>query len=89
MTYRTEVLQRANEKTKIAEHCFYVDLEYVLFPIPYINVVFYSKAPIYCYRLGANGQSVSISSRRKNINDAKKVSARVFSFYEQREKKST
>ncbi len=61
--YRTNILKEND--IRLDEHCFYVDLEYVVFPVPFINVVYYSKAPIYCYRLGANGQSVSIGSRRK------------------------
>ena len=63
--YRTEVLQAHN--IHLDEHCFYVDTEFMLFPIPFVETVYYAKDYIYCYRLGLTEQSVSAESRRKNI----------------------
>lgn len=66
IVYRTEILQKNN--IRLNEHCFYVDTEYDLFPIPYINSILYFDKPVYCYRLGIDGQSVSPESRKKNIS---------------------
>ena len=64
--YRTEILKKND--IRLDEHCFYVDAEYDLFPIPYIRSILYFNKPVYCYRLGIDGQSVSPESRKKNIN---------------------
>lgn len=66
IVYRTEILQ--NNHIRLDENCFYVDTEYDLFPIPYIHTLYYYNHPVYCYRLGIDGQSVSPESRKKNIS---------------------
>lgn len=63
--YKTRILK--DNKIRLDENCFYVDTEYDLFPIPYITTLLYFNMPIYCYRLGLDGQSVSPESRKKNI----------------------
>lgn len=63
--YKTEILKKNH--IRLDEKCFYVDTEYDLFPIPYISSVLYYNKPVYCYRLGIEGQSVSPKSRKKNI----------------------
>lgn len=67
-------------KIRLDEHCFYVDNEYAMYPLPYVNsFVFYSK-PIYCYRIGVDEQSISATSRMKHIQDSKRVSYHVVRF---------
>lgn len=60
-------------KIRLDEHCFYVDVEYVLFPIPYVETVRYFPLNIYRYRLDQVEQSVSIKGFQKHIDNHIKV----------------
>lgn len=78
--YRT-ALYRENYIQELDEKCFYVDAEFMLFPIPYVKSVAYSKAPLYCYRLGINEQSVSAESKRKHVADSDMVANTLLDFF--------
>lgn len=69
--YKTSILKKHD--IKLDEHCFYVDSEFMIFPIPYIKTLVYYNLAIYCYRYGDAGQSVSSSSRIKHSEDSYKV----------------
>ncbi len=77
--FKTDILKRHH--IRLDEKCFYVDTEYILFPVPYLNSVFYFDIPLYCYRLGETGQSVSPVSRIKHCADSYRVSESLFKFY--------
>ena len=77
--YRTQILKEHN--IKLDEHCFYVDSEFMLLPIPYVEKIRYYKIPLYCYRLGLEGQSVSPMSRIRHTGDSFKVANRLLEFY--------
>ncbi len=64
LTWKTELLREHN--IVIDEHSFYVDMEYDLYPIPYADSIYVTKLPLYMYRLGEGGQSVSLRSLQKN-----------------------
>ena len=81
VTWRTDILQ--NNRITIDEHRFYVDMEYITFPVPYVDKVYVTELPLYMYRLGDNGQSVSIASMQKHIDDHLTVMDSVLSFIEQ------
>ncbi len=49
-TVKTELFRKANEQ--IDEHTFYVDVEFIAFPIPYVKTVYFMEDPVYQYRLG-------------------------------------
>lgn len=66
----------------IAEKCFYTDLEYVFYAIACSNSVARYDKPIYCYKLGIEGQSVSLTGIRKHYSDFPVVARRMFAFYE-------
>ena len=70
--YKTSILQE--QKITLDEHCFYVDSEFMLFPIPYVQTIKFYDIEVYCYRLGLSGQSVSMESRQKHSADSYKVS---------------
>ena len=57
----------------ITEHCFYVDMEFILYPINYISSFQYIDQCVYQYRLGRPGQSVSMKSKIKNKDMHKQV----------------
>lgn len=86
LTIRTKILQQHN--IVIDEHCYYVDCEYITYPIPYVNTVYFYDKFIYMYRLGRNGQSMDIKSMQKNRNQHMKVLNSLLSFYEALEKVS-
>lgn len=78
--FRTALLQE--HRIRLDEHCFYVDTEYMLYPIPFVETIYYSKDHIYCYRRGMEGQSVSKTSRMKNIHHSEAVGKDIISFYD-------
>lgn len=79
--YKTQILK--DHKIRLDEHCFYVDSEFMLLPIPYVDKITYYQVPLYCYRLGVEGQSVSPESRIRHKADSYKVAQRLMKFYEE------
>ncbi len=84
VVFKTEILKENN--ITLDENCFYVDSEFVLYPIPYINNVVYFDLVVYCYRLGRAGQSVSVEGTKKNVSHYLKVAKSLFEFYKRNEK---
>ncbi|MGT2926488.1 glycosyltransferase family 2 protein [Streptococcus cuniculipharyngis] len=64
MCYKTSVLRAAG--LKLPERLFYTDQLFCTLPIPFAKTIQYFDYPVYCYRLGRDGQSVSKESRLKN-----------------------
>ena len=62
-TFKTEILKKI---PKITEHCFYVDQEYILYPLPYLEKLLFLDLPIYQYRIGNAEQSMNIKNKQKN-----------------------
>lgn len=79
LSFKTDVLR--NSKMKITEKCFYTDVEYILKPIPYVETVSFHNSVVYMYRIGREGQSVSIKSWQKNIDMALTVTYGLIEFY--------
>ena len=80
MAIKTEILQK--NKIKLDTHCFYVDAEFVLLPVPYINTIAFLPKPVYMYRLGLPTQSVALLNMQKNCKDHEKVLRRVVHLYD-------
>ena len=78
LTIRTELLKK--ESIRLDEHCFYVDNEYCLFFVPGAKTAAYFPNPVYCYRMGETGQSVSDKSRMAHIGDDARVVNRLLDF---------
>jgi len=73
--YRTQILKE--NRIHLDEHCFYVDVEYNLFPLKAVrSIVFYDEL-LYQYRIGRLGQSVDIQSMIKNRENHHKVIKRI------------
>lgn len=70
-TFRTKLLQQHN--ITITEHCFYTDVELVNRPVPYLETLYIWHKPIYVYRVGREGQSVSKTGIRKHYREHEKV----------------
>lgn len=71
MTLKTTIIQTVG--AVIDENCFYVDMEYNLYPIKYIQTICFLKTPIYYYLLGNQQQSVSIRNMVKRRNQRETV----------------
>ena len=67
LVIKTDILKR--NKRQIDEHCFYVDVEYILYPVPYVNSVIYYDIFVYMYRIAQAAQSVSMAGFRKHIQN--------------------
>lgn len=64
----------------LSENSFYVDMQYNVFPIPYIKHAVYFEKPIYRYHVGNTEQSVSAKSFLKNKDMHFKVIASIIDF---------
>ncbi|MCB6345819.1 glycosyltransferase family 2 protein [Enterocloster lavalensis] len=79
MTVKTEILKKHN--IKVDEHCYYVDTEYITYPIPYVKTICFVEEFVYMYRLGRQGQSVSIEKMQYNEKNYDRVIASLVGFY--------
>ncbi|WP_334329720.1 glycosyltransferase family 2 protein [Companilactobacillus sp. HBUAS59699] len=63
-TLRTKLLQE--NEIQLDEHAYYVDIEYILYPIPYVKTFEFVNIPLYNYRVNQDNQSISMTNMRKN-----------------------
>lgn len=80
LTIKTELLR--NNHISITERCFYTDNEYTFLPLMFAKTVIKFEKPLYCYRLGREGQSVSIEGVKKHYLDAFSVAEKMYKAYE-------
>ena len=78
--FKTEVLRASH--MNIQEHTFYVDTEYILFPIPYVQTVYYYPNSIYRYAVGNAEQSIHIPNFVKRYDHHDRVMKRLIEYYE-------
>lgn len=81
LVIRTAILQE--HRIRMDEHCFYVDNEYITFPVPYVETVVYYDLTVYMYRLAVATQSVSMQGFQKHLPDHVKVTMRLVEFAEE------
>lgn len=67
LVIRSSILKENN--IRLDENCFYVDVEYILYPIPFVETVEYYDLAVYMYRLAQGTQSVSMQGYRKHIDN--------------------
>lgn len=79
ITIKTEILCKMN--LQIDEHCFYVDSEYISYPIPFVETICFLQDYVYMYRIGTPGQSISIEKLKQNEQHYTKVINSLLSFY--------
>ena len=80
LTIASDILKDHN--IKIDEHCFYVDTEYILYPIPYVNTVVFLDDHLYRYSIEREGQSMNPKQMMKNKTQFDYVLSELFKFYE-------
>lgn len=79
VTYKTSILK---ENSIRLDNGFYTDLEYLLFPTPYIHTVAFLSQTIYMYRVSLSTQSMSIKSLQKNVQMHRNVLEHLLREYE-------
>lgn len=82
MTIRTSILKE--HCPPIDEHCFYVDNEYILFPIPFVRTTAFLDVTVYQYRIGRAEQSVNIKKMQERCGQHEYVLYHLFSFYKEK-----
>ncbi len=80
LTFQTEILKKMPQR--IDENCFYVDMEYMLFAIPFVKEFRYIRSEVYQYRLERTGQSIGAEGYRKHYRDAEKVLFSLLGYYQ-------
>lgn len=79
VTYKTKTYRSAD--IKLRERCYYVDTEFIYFPLKTFNTLICYSFNVYQYRLQREGQSVSREGFIKNIKDHRKVIIDLCEFY--------
>ena len=72
---RTDLLR--DMRFRMTEHCFYTDVEYAVLPFAYVKTLYVSKLPLYRYRIGRDGQSVSLEGIARHYEGIIRVRARL------------
>lgn len=78
LTFKTKILKKI---PKISEHCFYVDMEYIIYPLKYIKTITFLNILVYQYRVGNSEQSVSIKNKQKNREMHKRVIKNLIEYF--------
>lgn len=86
ISVRSKVLK--DNDIRITEKCFYTDVEFVLKAINNSNSISFFELPIYYYRLGRDGQSMSISGVRKHYMDHEKMLIKMIKYMQEESKDS-
>ena len=76
--FRLPALRKSGKQ--LQEHTFYVDVEFILFPIPYINTVTFVDEYVYKYSQGNTEQSVYIPNMVKRYDHHERVLKRVIDY---------
>lgn len=80
MTYRTDILRQVKES--YSEKLFYVDTEFLFFPMAYVESFVFYDLSIYHYFLGRPGQSMSQEVRQRNASHLRQISEALLTFYQ-------
>lgn len=79
LTIKTSILKE--NKIIIDENKYYVDVEYILFPIPFVKTVVFIEDYVYMYRVCSESQSMSINNLQRNKDMHYQVFFRLVDFY--------
>lgn len=80
MTIRTEILR--DHQIQIDEHCYYVDMEYILYPMPYVQTIAFLPEFLYQYQIGRQGQSMDPAKMQRNAAQYDHVLASIYAYYD-------
>ncbi len=79
LTFRREVIQKMGPI--IDENCFYVDMEYCIFPLLHVRNFVCLEYPIYQYLLGSQTQSMNMENMIRRRDQHLRVTKRLVVFY--------
>ena len=82
--WRTQLLRDSG--LKLPEKCSYVDMEYNLWPIPYVSSFRFLDIPIYRYFLGRPEQSMDPALMQRQTPMHQKVLCRLIAYYAEQAK---
>lgn len=83
ITIKTEVYRNLNHQ--ISEHAFYTDVEFIFYTIVSAKTISRYEKAIYRYRIGDEGQSISINGYRKHYKDQVTVLKAICNCYKDNE----
>ncbi len=78
LTFKTSVLRESG--VRCLAHTLYTDQIYSTVPFSMVETVRFLNIPLYAYRLGRDGQSMSRESRIRHINDLLRVNHLLYEF---------
>ena len=78
--FKTELL--INNNIRLQENTFYVDVEYILLPIPFIQSVIFYDLYIYRYYVGNSQQSIHIPTMVKRYSHHERVLKRIICYFQ-------
>ena len=81
LTYKTSILK--NNEIRLSEKTFYVDTEYTLLPLKYVNNYIYYNLDIYQYFLGRPDQSMNINIMKQKSAHHYRVTNRILKLYKE------
>ncbi|SNI81190.1 glycosyltransferase family 2 protein [Streptococcus pneumoniae] len=79
VTYRTSIL--VDNRIRLSEKTFYVDIQYTLFPLEYVHSFGYWNYDVYQYYIGRPEQSMNIESMKRNVRHHLIVTNSVLGFF--------
>ncbi len=77
--YKTANLKSIN--LSLDEKIFYVDVEYLAYPLPTIKKAIYVNEYVYHYLIGRPSQSMNINIALKHLDDRKKVITNIINYF--------
>ena len=80
MTIRTDILRE--HQIHIDERCYYVDMEYILYPVPYVETIAFLPEFLYQYQIGRQGQSMDPAKMQRNATQYDHVLASIYAYYD-------
>lgn len=79
IAYKTSILQENHIRL---DERYYTDFQYQLYPIPFVQDIYYSDVNLYFYRIGREGQSVGVKGFQAHLKDHELVLFKLIHFYE-------
>jgi len=80
LTYRTALLKEHD--IRLDEHCYYVDTEYITYPVPFVETVRFLPDFVYRYRINRAGQSMGVKQMQKYAENYDHVFGSLLRFYD-------
>lgn len=78
-TFKTSLLR--DNQVVIDEKMFYVDMEYIIFPMRFLETAVYLPHQVYCYRMGTAEQSINPANFIKNREMHRQVTYQLIRTY--------